>query len=313
MTYPTSRRSLGLRGPSNPLRARLRLRDFVRVVPDHPIAVDDAADVVYGLDGNDRWGVCVPTGKDNLHRTVSRLLTGAQVSMTQDQIFIDYRSQNPNFNPDTGTDDNGMVIQEYLEYLVHRGDILGFASVDLNDEDEVRAATYLFLGLLVGVNLDVAQQSQTDRGLWDYVAGSRSWGGHCVAQVGYAPAGDKAITWNQSVTMTPTFCARQRFEAWVVLFGEHVTHPGFRAGFDLPKYAHAFTDITGRPFPAVVPPEPEPPVPPAPGGGVWFRLDPANAAAVHQAAVRRGLNDTDELNRVVRQIFHSRSAVEDGH
>lgn len=304
MTEPSAPTlALGVRQPSNPLRDRLRLRDFVRAVPDHPIAVDDTDGVEYGLDGNGTYGVCVPTGKDNLHRTVSKLLTGEQVSMTQDQVFDDYRSQNPNFNPDTDADDNGMVIQEYLEYLARRGDILAFASVDLDNDDEVRAANYLFLGLLVGVDLAVAQQRQTDTGTWSYVPGSPAWGGHCVVQVGYDVRGEKVITWQRPVIMSPSFYAHQRFEAWVVLFPEHVAHPAFRAGFDLVKFKDAYEQITGRPFPADVPPEPEPPVPPAPGGGIWFQVDPPVAVALHHAAVARGLTDQAELDRILRGVL----------
>lgn len=250
-------------------KPKLKLAQFIKAVPAHPVASDDTAGVSYGLDGNDNYGVCVPTGYDNLRRTVTHLLTGTQQSMTQDEIFADYRSQNPGFDPATDADDNGMVIQDYLAWLVKAGRILGFASVDVSNDDELTAAEYLFLAVLWGVDLQTAQQSQTDAGLWDYKR-SGQWGGHCIAVPAYE-ASDRqdVITWAERVGTTDAFRRHQLDEAWVVILPEHVANPGFRKGFDLQAFADAFEAITGTPFPAVVPdpgPQPEPPAPTPPGG-----------------------------------------------
>lgn len=260
------RRALGRKPKAN--KAALAFGDFLTVVPEHPIASDPTAGVAFGLDRNDEFGVCVPTGKDNYCRTVTKALTGVQRSMTQEQVFADYRTQNPGFDPalawnDPRQEDNGMVIQDYLAMLAKRGDILGFAKVDVSNDDLLTAAEYLFLGILWGVDLDVAQQSQTDRGTWDYVAGSPSWGGHCTVTPVYS--GDdrqRTVTWAELVWTTDAFRRRQLDEAWVILLPEHIANPGFRARYDLAKFAQAYTDITGRPFPVDVPPPPPPPPPP---------------------------------------------------
>ena len=66
--------------------------------------------------------------------------------------------------------------------------------------------------------------------------------------------------------MTRRFLDVRRDEAWAVILPEHVDHPGFRDGFDLPAFAQAFTAITGRPFPHV---EPAPGPPPFTSRSRW--------------------------------------------
>jgi hypothetical protein len=247
------------------------------MVPDHPIAADNTANVTYGLDGNDRYGVCVPTGFDNLRRTATCLLTGTQQSMTQAEVFADYRTQNPYFDPSLGTNDNGMIIQDYLSYLQKQGRVLGFAAVDVGNDDELTAAEYLFLAVMWGVDLQTAQENQTDAGLWDYRA-SGEWGGHCVIVPAYESNDQQdVITWAERVRTTDAFRRHQLDEAWVVILPEHVANPTFRKGFDLQKFGEAFTQITGRPFPVDVPPKPSPvPVGPSPA------VDPELAAALNR-------------------------------
>lgn len=249
--------------PNDPNKPRLALADFIVAVPDHPISSDDATGRIFGLDGNDNWGVCVPTGYDNFRRVTTGLLLGKQVDATQDLIFQWYRSQNPDFDPATGAGDNGMVIQDFLAYLVKIGEILGFAAVDTRNEGLVQAAEYLFLATIDGVDLKKAQQTQTDENApWDYVAGSGEWGGHCVMSPKYDGDKDYCVTWQMLVEMTKGFYTHQRQEVWVAIRPEHVAHPDFRANFDLPKFAAAYTEITGgHPFPQVVTPTPTPPAP----------------------------------------------------
>jgi hypothetical protein len=196
--------------------------------------------------------VCVPTGLDNLRRLVTKLLTGAEVDATWDDVGTWYRSQNPDFdeNDPGGPGDQGMVIQDFLAWAVKQGLILGFAKVDPHNDDELQAAIYLFLGLHCGAILQEAQEAQTDAGQWDYAPDSPDWGGHCIVAPAYeAGALVDVITWQERVKTTRAWrqrCSTRRTSS----SSPSTSHPGFRAGFDLPKYAAAFTQITGRPFPA---------------------------------------------------------------
>lgn len=260
----------GLR-PNDPGKPRLLLRSTgaIRIAPAHPLAADLMLGVEIGMDLNDRAGTCVPTGFDNWRRMATKILAGAAVEASERDIVAWYRTQNPGFDPNGSADtngpgssaDQGMVIQDFLAYLAREGLILGFAAVDVHDDEMLKACAWLAMGPINGLTLTEAQVgAQFDTGTWDEVPG-RVVGGHCVPTAAYTAA-DKAeedcASWQQRVHMTARFLDARRDEAWAVLLPEHLTHPGFRAGFDVAAFAAAFEAITGRPFPAPV-------QPPAPG------------------------------------------------
>jgi hypothetical protein len=241
---------------------------------------DAAPTEQWPMDGNDVAGVCVAAGWDHTAEAIYWQLTGQYTNMTQDQIWADYKTQNPNFDPNGSAQtngpgsaaDGGMDVQTYLEYLVAQKRILGFAAVDPKNEAEVKAAIYLGLGIMTGEDLHVEQQSQTQAGVWDYVAQSQGdWGGHCTTWVGYpgSPDYDTAVTWGQLVQMTQAFIQNQVSEAWFIITQAHVDNASFRAGMDLALFAQDYADITGSqwggwtPSPTPAPPQPTP-TPPAP-------------------------------------------------
>jgi len=247
---------------------------MVRTIPEHPIAADLMTGVEIGLDLNDEFGTCVPTGFDNFRRMVTQALTGVGIAAAQADIVAWYRTQNPGFNPNLSWDDprqedNGMVIQDFLAWLAKQGLILGFAAVDVRDDEMLKAANYLAMGPINGLDLDEAQvRGQFNAGTWDYDPASPNAGGHCVPTGAYSGddrAEEDCATWATRIHMTTIFLDKQRSEAWAVLLPEHVTHPGFRQHFDLAAFASAYTAITGRAFPVKVDPDPPTPTPTPPG------------------------------------------------
>lgn len=245
----------------------LKLVDFLTSIPTHPIA-DPPPDIAWPMDLNDQVGDCVVAGIDHTLQVVHASLGVPYTNMNDAQLIDFYRTQNPGFNlndPDHGpgsSDDGGMVVQWALTEAVRRGMLLGFAAVDPKNEEQVKAATYLGLGVVTGEDLQVAQQHQTT---WDYVPGSPSWGGHCTTWVGYrgTPDTDVTVSWGKAVDMTQAFVSNRVGEAWFVITQAHVDHPNFRNHFDLQAFADAYSQITGKAFPVPVPPRPVPP-PPAP-------------------------------------------------
>lgn len=261
-THPT--RKLGARPPI-PGRAKLAFGDFLKVMPAHPL-VDTEPHLTWPMDHNDNTGICVPAAADHTLQAICALLGVPRPNWTDGELLAYYQTQNPKFKTwadSGGPNDQGMVIQLFLEYLVKKGVILGFAGIDPTKADEVQAAVYLGLAIITGESLTVAQQSQQT---WDYVPGSPDWGGHCTTWVGYGAGLDRCVTWGEVVPMTAAFVDRQVSEAYFVVTQPHVDHPGFRDHFDLPAFAAAYTAMTHRPFP-VVAPIPTPPTPPPPPPG----------------------------------------------
>lgn len=250
------------------------------VVPPHPVAVDQLARLKGGWQmlGNDQYGVCVSVTWANVRRLVTAMLGAREVYPTLDQVIEFYKTQNPGFP----RQDDGMDIQTALEYLVQHGGpdgvkALGFARVDVKNTEEVKAAISIFGSVWTGVTvLDANQAEFSQNQPWSYVRGSQVDGGHSVLTGGYGAPGagalggdERFITWAEETSFTDSFWQHEVDEAWVVIWPEHLGAKAFQDGVDLAAFAADYTEITGKAFPVVVPPQPAPtpvpvPVPPGP-------------------------------------------------
>jgi hypothetical protein len=156
----------------------------------------------------------------------------------------------------------------------------------------------IFGGVLWGVTLEVAQQSQTDAHppVWDYHR-SGTWGGHAVMCGKYAEGTQDAevITWAMDVATTASFRREQLEEAWVVVWQWNLDHPAFQEGIDLTALANAYETLTGRPLP-VPTPTPAPPAPePTPTPEPPSDPDHALWQAVQHWIVERHLREAKEV------------------
>ncbi len=248
-------RALGRRPPIN--APALRLGAYLTgTLPDNAPAVDHFARVDHWiLGGNDRYGDCGPVSVANQRLLVTTYLTGKPQVASQAAIFDLYRrSGNPGFDPATGADDHGVVLQTMAEELT-RGGIggvraLAVARVDHTSFVELRAAISIFGSVLFGVNLETAQQAQTDRHLWDYVPYSGEWGGHAILGGRYREAPDETdvVTWAEVVGMTDAFMDNQLEEAWAVIWPEHLRSAAFVAGLSVADLATDWQALTGTPM-----------------------------------------------------------------
>lgn len=269
-------RRLG-RQPKQPGRPLLRLADILtgEPVPPHASAADHFARVTdWQMWANDRYGDCGPASVANSRAIVTTYLAGGEDTPTLDDVFDLYRrSGNPGFDPDTGADDNGVIMADMLSAVLTGGiggvRGLAYAAVDTTSIDEVRAAIDIFGYVLLGVDLQTAQQRQTDRGLWDY-SRSSEWGGHAIIGGRYtgSPQARTAdvgvVTWGEVVGTTDAFFSRQVDEAYVLIWPEHVGTEQFRTGIDVSALNAAYMALTGRPGPFTEPTPVDPTPTPAP-------------------------------------------------
>jgi len=302
--HPT--RKLGKK-PPQPGKRALMLRDVLTgALPEHPPTADYLLGIEFGMYRNNDWGDCGPTMIANNRRMVTYDLTGVMQAPTQDDVTDLYvRSTDPPFNPVTGANDNGVYLQQMLEQ-VHAGGIGGircvaFAKIDVRDHETLRAATAIFGAVLYGVDLQTAQQRQTDTGTWDY-SPSGEWGGHAVPGGQYDADSLRIVTWSRLVDMTDQFITHQADEAWVCIWPEHLGSKAFQQGVDVAKLAAAYEDLTGDRLP--VPPTP---TPPAPDSGTTFRLTAPVAAAVGRWAARHQIPVADAPNELLRRELHVRN------
>ena len=283
----------GLYGRKPPKRApALELSRYLTgVVPAHPAFADYLSRLSGWLMlGNDSIGDCVSVTWSNTRRLVTAVLATENYPPLA-EVLAFYKTQNPGFPQQ----DDGMDIQTALEYLVKTGGpdgvkALGFAKVDYTSVAEVQAAIAIFGSIWTGINVQNAQETQFNAGQpWNWVPGAQVAGGHSIVVGGYGEprpgrlAGDEDfITWAEETSFTDNFWSNGVEEAWVVLWPEHLGSAEFLAGVNLAAFAAAYTEITGQPFPAVIPPVPPvPPIPPIPPPVPGPDTNPADVALAH--------------------------------
>jgi hypothetical protein len=237
------------------------------VVPEHPKLANNFTNVAdFDMYGNDEFGVCGPAAVANQRKQVTKYLGDSEKSPGLSDVFDLYRrSGNPNFDPSTDADDNGVEMQTMCDALMAEG-IAGvkpvaFGQISPSNFEAIRAAIAVFGSVLWGVDLKIAQQRQTDQGLWDY-RNSAEWGGHCVLGGGYTSVASrdfKIETWAELVDVTDSFVTHQLEEVWVLVWPEHLKTKEFQEGVDVAALASSFKQLTGKDLPVPTPPPVTPP------------------------------------------------------
>jgi hypothetical protein len=264
----------------------------------HSQAADHFEKVVRWLLGkNDKFGTCGPTSSANNYLDITTYLTDTPVDVGDDAVIDLYkRSGNPNFPQD----DNGVDMQTMFEAQLKGGigghKPIAFAQVDHKNLDEILYAIEVFGGVQYGVNLQTAQQAQTQpNGTWDYKR-SGEWGGHAIYVGRYTDLngtlGDATgcITWQMIVDMTDAFEQNQLDEVWLVIWPEHLGTAAFKQGVDLSALKAAYKDLTGKELPVPDPdPTPTPdPSPPQPAPSADLTVDSVSEALAGTLSAQTG-------------------------
>jgi hypothetical protein len=283
--------------------------------PAYEAKVDRLSQITIGLDGNDKYGDCGPTSSDNHRRATTKALTGAEADATQAQVFDLYsRSTNPPFDPKTGANDNGVDMVTMCAALKSGGlagvKIVAYAKLEDTSDASVYAAIDLFGAVLFAVDLQTAQQDQSDakNPVWDYKR-SADWGGHAIVAGAYdSTTGIVTVgSWGTAIGTTKAFRLHQLDEVWVPIWPELLGSARFVAAVDTAALAADFQSLTGGTLPVAPAPAPTPtptPVPTPPGGGASFQLDAAVEPHVGRAAKLASLTEEQWINRHFHGYFH---------
>lgn len=257
--------ALNKRPPSS--RRMLDGDKYLAKLPNVPDTVGPP-ELRFPMDENDAWGDCVIAGGDHAEQTQANGYGIARVNWDDPTLLAYYRTQNPDFDPAGTADtngpgspaDGGMNIADFLTYLVKIGALLAFAKIS-NDPKLIRAAIYVGATVVTGEQL-TAQQLQTSQ-TWTHDDGEVE-GGHCTVFVAYTPDRTTLVTWGATVDCDDSFIEHNVDEAYLVL-------PTFWNrnrvdGFPVQSLIDDWEDITERPFPEHV--GPNPPPAPSPAGGI---------------------------------------------
>ena len=154
--------------------------------------------------------------------------------MATDQQALDGYKKVGGYVPGDPSTDNGCVMLDVLKEWVKNGfggrpPISAFVQVNPKNHNHVRAASFLFGGLFVGVALPISAQTQTD---WDVPPQGPtgngtpgSWGGHAIAIPGNDYRGLDTITWGTRIKQSWNFWDTYVDEAYAVLSKDFAQYP----------------------------------------------------------------------------------------
>lgn len=261
------------RRPNDASKPRLKLGRFLtETAPTYPENRDYISNVAsWPMYLNDRIGDCTCATVGHIIQEVTTYGQGNTVTITDNDVLRAYEAVS-GYNPSTGANDDGAVIQDVLNYWRKTGiggyKIMAFAEVDYRNSDELFAALNLFGTLYLGINFPSNGFDQIDAGQpWDYVPGASIEGGHAI-NAGYYDVSDKmwkVITWGQVQPMTQAFWDHYVEEAWVVITPEWFDAQGNSpTGINMYTLGKQFEQMTGEPNPFPEPPAPVPTPAPAP-------------------------------------------------
>jgi len=232
----------------NALLAPVRLE----AIPD---TVDFCSEVTsWDMDGNDGAGDCVVAGADHA-RVALGTYAGNPVQSWGRQGCLDIYSELSGYNQQTGENDTGLNIQDFLGRWRRDGfngsKILGFGALQPGSwtRAERVKALYTFGGLLLGGGLPESAEEQFP-GPWEHVAGSPTAGGHCTWTAAEFRTRDelRIVSWGEAVPSSKAFfmdyLSRQG-EAWVIVTEDFIEKNGQNpSGFDLQAMNDALASLT---------------------------------------------------------------------
>lgn len=163
----------------------------------------------WGMMLNDKCGDCTIAGRGH-HELLRTNLAGHPQRPTDEQVLLDYIAvtglEGAAYNPVTGANDNGCVMEDVLDYYLKSGQIGAYVSFDPHNLYHLRFVIDAFEGAYVGVALPIACQTQE---VWDVAdisltgdSAPGSWGGHCVILCDYGPHSFRCVTWGGLKLMT---------------------------------------------------------------------------------------------------------------
>src|SRR5262249_17941449 len=155
---------------------------------------------------------------------VSTYGQGQTVTVSDADVLAKYEALS-GYDPATGANDTGLVVQDVLNDWVKNGiaghKALAFAQVDLSNTTEVKAAIAIFGWVYLGINFpDSAMNQFNDGQPWDVVRGAKVEGGHAIPAGFYDGVGYKVVTWGAVQGMTQAFWNKYVEECWVVVTPE---------------------------------------------------------------------------------------------
>ena len=206
--------ALGGRKRPAPGARVLRFREYLKGLPTPPASCDytpAAASALADVYGNDALGDCVIAGYYHVLGVASGNATAPPTPFvaSQAQIVADYSAIGGYVPGDPSTDGGCDEIAALDYWKTHDAAdgsrLAGYVALDPCNQDELRAALWLFENHYFGIELPGAWISPFPSGpgfVWDVAGEPGPEHGHCVMAAGYDAQGVKLCTWGLLGTLT---------------------------------------------------------------------------------------------------------------
>ena len=168
---------------------------------------------------NDRFGDCVLAGRS--HQTLRfELLEQKQLISISDKDVIN------EYFKETGGADDGLVVLNSLNlwrkigWKINRKTykIKAYSQITPKDQELVRQAIYLNIGVGLGISFPASAMTQFIKGqVWDVVNRTTIEGGHYVLCTGYNQVGPVCVTWGRKQQMTWAFWNKYAQECYTII------------------------------------------------------------------------------------------------
>ena len=195
-------------------------------VPPVKQAWEYAVNTPWQMMKNDVYGDCTCAAAG--HMIMNWSANSSTVVTPSDDDILKAYSAVSGFDPNSGANDNGAVELDVLNYWKSTGiaghKILGFATVDVQNIDQVKAAIYLFGGVYTGFQVP------------DYAMNKPNWtvqntddmivGGHAVPLFGYGRGGATCVTWGRLQPLSWEFWQQYFDEAYAIVTQDWIKSTG---------------------------------------------------------------------------------------
>lgn len=225
----------------------LKLEKYLGVELTAPPSINWGKNVTqWGMMMNDSLGDCTCAAAGHLIMTWTRN-SGALVTPTDSDIVGAY-SAITGYNPSNPNSDNGAIELDVLKYWQNTGianhKIGAFVSINPQNLNHLRLATWLFGGVYTGVNLTSADMDASEAGK-PWIITNNNWeGGHAIPITSYDQDTFQFITWGTTQNATNDWVTGQMEEAYAIISQDWFSNSGLApSGFDMDQLMADFNVV----------------------------------------------------------------------
>lgn len=186
------------------------------------------------MGNNNKWGTCGPTSYANALKVFSSYTQTNTVVLTSQEILGIYEILDPTFNPNTGQNDNGVILTELYELEKTNGargvNLTDHFAIDPAQNNSIKWTIRIFGPVCFGVSLTQADIQATEaKQPWRLPARRLpSIGGHAVAVYGWDDSTGlwDAESWAEDQPITYEWAARNTEEVRGLIHPYQFSQPG---------------------------------------------------------------------------------------